>query len=80
MTPTKIVFLGVLGLTDCTHGREPRSVAASIFTDSLTKTTNNDAQTTVNSSKIHVHLKDYYYLVNSPTQINNSAKWLNILH
>jgi len=29
VTPKKLVFLGVLGLADCTPGREPRSVAAS---------------------------------------------------
>ena len=29
MTPKTLVFLGVLGLADCTPGREPRSVAAS---------------------------------------------------
>ena len=29
VTPKKLVLLGVLGLADCTPGREPRSVAAS---------------------------------------------------
>ena len=29
MTHKKLVFLGVLGLADCTPGREPHSVAAS---------------------------------------------------
>ena len=31
MTPKKLVFLAVLGLADCTPGREPRSVAASLL-------------------------------------------------
>jgi len=30
VTPKKLVFLGVLGLADCTPSREPRSVAASL--------------------------------------------------
>jgi len=29
LAPKKLVFLGVLGLADCTPGREPRSIAAS---------------------------------------------------
>jgi len=31
VTPKKLVFLGVLGLADCTPGREPHSVAASYY-------------------------------------------------
>jgi len=31
MTLKKLVFLGVLGLADCTPGREPHSVAASSY-------------------------------------------------
>jgi len=38
------------------------------------------AEIIVNVSKIREHLKNTYYLVNSSTEINNSAKWLNILH
>ena len=34
MTPKKLVFLGVLGLADCTPSREPRSIAASIYSSS----------------------------------------------
>jgi len=30
VTPKKVVFLGGFGLADCTPGREPRSVAASM--------------------------------------------------
>ena len=33
MTRKKLVFLGVLGLADCTPGREPRSVAASLVSN-----------------------------------------------
>ena len=35
MTLKKLVFLGVLGLADCTPGREPRSVAASYQLDGI---------------------------------------------
>jgi len=36
VTPKKLVFLELLGLADCTPGREPHSVAASCYIVTIT--------------------------------------------